>query len=147
MAETYPTIDLNPYRAFAFYRHPESWFLSALKYMNLREPKRFHGKMSPRAFWEAETTMKRQVSIIASRDYVSSGDIELLNYHDFNNEMVRLFKELKVDLTPELIDQYTIRNPEYPFDRTLTEKDKTQIRKYWWEDYHWLEYKGIELPK
>lgn len=145
--ETYRHYNIKNYRCFAFYRHPESWFLSALKYMHGQNPQQFHGNMSPRAFWEAETNMKTQISIIGSRERVSGDNTELLNYHDFTNEMIRLFKELEVDLTPEIIKEYTMRNPGYPFDRVLTEKDRTQIRKYWWEDYHWLEYKGIDLPK
>ena len=138
---------LDKYRAFAFYRHPESWFLSALRYMHRIRPWEFHENMSPRAFFEAETTMKRQVSILSGRYWLPGEEIELFNYHDFDNEMVRLFKELGIDLTKEMIDKYTLRKSFHEFDRVLTDKDKAQIHKYWWEDYHWLEYKGIELPK
>lgn len=146
--QTYRHYDISNYRCFAFYRHPESWFLSALKYMHMREPWTFHANMSPRAFWEADSTMKTQISVIGSRwRTMSEGEIELLNYHDFDNEMIRLFKELNIELTPEIIDQYTMRNPGYPFERVLTDKDKAQIRKYWWMDYHWLAHKGIDLPK
>ena len=147
--QTYRQYNLNQYRGFAFYRHPESWFLSALKYMHNEDRIKYHGNMSPRAYWEADTTlMKRQTNILGSRHLCpDGGDIELFNFHDMNNELIRLFKELGVDLTPEIIDQHTMRKAGYPFDRTLSDKDKAQIRKYWWEDYHWLEYKGIELPK
>src|SRR5210317_965872 len=100
MVVTYPDIDLSDYRAFAFYRHPESWFVSALRYMNSQDQKTFHSNMSPRAFWESKNhNMKRQMSILATREGHPGPDIELFNYHDFNNEIIRLFKELGRDIT------------------------------------------------
>lgn len=93
--------------------------------------------------------MKRQTSTIASRFDAPDDiqDIELFSFHDFNNEIIRLFKELEVDVTPKMIEDNTILAKGFGDKRVLTDKDKAQIRKYWWEDYHYLEYKGIELPK
>lgn len=154
MVQTYPDLDLSDYRAFAFWRDPQDWFLSALDYMTRKSATStkvgiWHKNMSPRAFWESDTNMKRQASTIASRFDAPDDiqDIELFSFHDFNNEIIRLFKELEVDVTPKMIEDNTILAKGFGDKRVLTDKDKAQIRKYWWEDYHYLEYKGIELPK
>lgn len=148
MVVSYPDLNLDDYRAFAFYRHPESWFVSALRYFNSHDSRTFHPNMSPRAFWESNLhNMRRQTSILASREGFK-GDIELFNYHDFHNELIRMFKELGREITGVHVDDYSLNNMNYSgFHRILTDKDKEQIRKYWWEDYHWLAYKGIDLPK
>jgi hypothetical protein len=136
----HPNMDLSKYRIFGFYRNPTDWFLSAISYLSHKDPQSFHMNMSPRAFWERKTTLKRQISIIGPP--APWRHVELFNFHDFTNETIRAFGEMGIDLKPEDIP---VKNQSEPRTRQLTQKDRDQIRKYWHEDYEFFESRGIHF--
>ena len=142
MQEMYPALDLSEYRMFAFARHPVSWFDSCLKYENFSYPDRFHKNMSPRAFYE-RTGMGRQVDILASCPWMDT-EHEIFNFHDFTNEIIRLFSYLDVDLTPEDVERHTDHNTGEDWDREYTEFQVERIQFWYWIDYHFLEFMGWE---
>jgi hypothetical protein len=142
MMAVYKEVDLNPYRVFAFYRDPEDWFASAINYMTSKYSNlRYHINMSPRAFWERSDEIRSQKQFLDPNWNVK---LELFNYHDFDNETIRAFGEMGIEVKPEDIIR---KNPSENAKRVLTDKDREQIRKYWHEDYEFLESKGITFPK
>jgi hypothetical protein len=139
--------NLEDYRMFAFGRHPVSWFDSCVKYnwnKHLDTIEEYHKNISPRRHFEIGR-FGLQSHILASRDWLDRGDDNVVfNFHDFTNEVIRLFSYLDVELTPEDVEKNSNHITWSGWNREYTEREIEQIKYWYWVDYHYLEFMGWE---
>lgn len=132
-------LDISDYTVFSFYREPVDWFLSAVKYKtNTQWNLGFHINMSPRAFYERSDLSEGQYP------FLCAPKTELFNFHDFDNETVRMFGLLGIEITPQDIPKI---NNEPPKEQRgpLSEAELSRIRHYWRRDFEFFESRGIKF--
>jgi len=135
-------MNLEDHRMFAFGRHPVSWFDSCVKYNYNNDAQ--HASISVRAHFE-RGRFGLQSHILASRDWLDRGDDNVVfNYHDFTNEVIRLFRYLDVKLTPKDVEENSNHITWEGWHREYTEQEIEQIKYWYWVDYHYLQFMGWE---
>lgn len=145
LREEYDGPVIDDYRMFAFARHPVSWFDSCVKYnwnKYLDVKPEFHKNISPRAHLE-KGHFGYQCHILGSRDWLDTDNV-IFNFHDFTNEIIRLFSYLDVELTPEDVEKYSNHVTWKNWNREYSDFELERIRYWYWLDYHFLKFMGWE---
>jgi hypothetical protein len=131
----------NPekYDVYAFYREPIEKFLSFMAYnyrlnslmtptSSVMEYYEMFGHFAPQVRWLKHPTV----------------DVQLLNFHDFENEMRRLFRRINIPVNTPIPKLNESPNRKKPSD--LTAEEIAFIKDLYKEDYEFFASKGITFP-
>jgi len=137
----FPNEDLTGYRIFAFYRDPLERFLSGMEHHQTKFPVEFPRTMSVSEYLNACGGFTPQVLHLNPEGYT----LELFNFEDFNNEVVRMAAEFGYTINAAQVPKIN-ESANRKRRSDLTAQEIQLIRNHYDADYQFFASKGITFP-
>jgi len=155
IVEIHPDIgeEIREYKIASFYRDPIDRFLSGMDWHTRKYPEIVTPEMTVKEYIEYPMAFVHQYPFLTDRStpyqerHFDGIDLDwtLLNYHDFENEVLRLADMFKISLNKsEIVRKNEGTTRKYIDD--LTQEEISMIKEIYVRDYEYLESQGIMVP-